>query len=590
MTKMKFVRGLWLLLLTSFTSLQAKEMVWDYIIVGNGSAGSILARKLSDNNKKKVLVLEAGVNQDDDPVVLDFDGTNFLSDLWDLSFNPKYAITYNIQVFNPLQVSPYSEGLGWGGSSKHNFFVAVRGTQSIYDHPITGWAAISGNSAWSYSNMLPLMKALENYVPCMTAANPAQRGVGGPISLSQLPPITADPLSQQLAIAIKSGFLPDYNDPTSVNSTGGVGADTNVGVSPVQAFATLDSPCAIMNPFPRGTRSFSSRSFLPPSIVARAGSNYYVGTGKRVLRIQDKCRVSRVLFKGKKAKGVEFVFDNGKKTGTAYGKKIILCAGAINSAAILQRSGVGDPAILNPLGIKVLINNPNVGANLQCQYGAAFISNVLSTAVLSQVYMNLSSNPAFPMGSPFEFPNDSTRRVQANLLPGPMGTEFATFLLQPRSRGFLKIVSTDPLVQPFIDLGMYTDDPSATPWLDHGSDANLMVTAGKILNNATMAAGGMMVQPPAAFFMAGNENLLFLYLKSPDGLSVADHILGTTRMGTSSATGVVDGNLHVFGVKNLMIADLGVLPNSPDGNTGYAAYLVGLRACTILGVPVPPAL
>jgi choline dehydrogenase-like flavoprotein len=117
----------------------------------------------------------------------------------------------------------------------------------------------------------------------------------------------------------------------------------------------------------------------------------------------------------------------------------------------------------------------------------------------------------------------------------------------------------------------------------------MIVTAFKLANQAVVSAGGTMINPPPSFFATGMEQNLFTYIVSGDGLTIEDHIVGTTRMGTSSATAVVDGNLHVFGVKNLMIADIGVLPNSPNGNTCYSAYMVGLRACTILGVPVPPA-
>ena len=571
MKKKKYIIGLCLCLLAPFSSLQAKthgeNIVYDYIIVGNGSAGSILARKLSDDNKTKVLVLEAGINQDNDPSVLDFSyGGQFFSDLTSITYNPKYAETYVIPVGTITAVT-YSEGRGWGGSSKHNYFVAVRGSTQSWETI----ANASGNyAAWNYNSLLPLMQAIENYVACGTTANTAQRGTSGPITISQLGSVVGDPVLGPIATAAGvGGYLTDYNDPTSVPSL--APSLQNVGVSACQAFASLTSPCTAGPGVISGVRSFSSREFLDP-VVTQSGPDYYTGKGKRLLRIQNECHVSRVLFDGVKAKGVEFVYANGKKTGKAYGKKIILSAGAINSPAILQRSGIGDPAVLEPLGIKVLVNNPNVGANLQNQYGTFIYTSTPSGAILGEAFLNCSSQG---------YPADSTRRVQLSLLPisGTL-TQVAVFVLNPTSRGFINIVSKDPLIQPFINLNMYSDGPVT----QLGTDANLVAAGIRIIGNAL----GTLIQPPQAD--VGNPTALYAYMTSLDGLVPEDHIVSTTQMGTSIENGVVDGNLHVFGVKNLMVADIGVLPYSIDGNLCMGAYMVGLRAATICGVSAVPAL
>ncbi len=570
MKKKKYIIGLCLCLLAPFSSLQAtthgEYIVYDYIIVGNGSAGSILARKLSDDNKTKVLVLEAGVNQDNDPAVLDFSYSGqFFSDLTSITYNPKYAETYAIPT-GTLAAMPYSEGRGWGGSSKHNYFVAVRGSMQIWETI----ANASGNyAAWNYNSLLPLMQAIEDYVACGTTPNAAQRGTSGPITLSQLGSVVGDPVLGPIATAAGvGGYLTDYNDPTSVPSL--APGLQNVGVSACQVFASLTTPCnagfGIL-----GVRSFSSREFLDP-IVTQSGSDYYTGKGKRLLRIQNDCHVSRVLFDGVKAKGVEFVYANGKKTGKAYGKKIILCAGAINSPAILQRSGIGDPAVLEPLGIKVLVNNPNVGANLQNQYGTYVFSSTGSGAILGEAFLNCSSQG---------YPVDSTRRIQLSVLPqGPTITQIAVFLTNPTSRGFIKIVSKDPLIQPFINLNMYSDGPVT----QLGTDANLVAAGINIIGNAL----GTLIAPPQA--AVGNPTALFAYMTSANGLVAESHILSTTQMGTSLANGVVDGNLQVIGVERLMVADIGVLPYSIDGNLCLAAYLIALRAATFCGVSAVPAL
>src|SRR5579872_1063344 len=172
----KALTGIFLGLITALSSLSAKgDVTYDYIIVGNGTAGAVLARKLTDSGKKSVLVLEAGINQDNDPEVLNTSPGQLFPDLTDLAFNPKYAQTYAVPVFFPLTAIVYSEGKGWGGSSKHNFMQVVRGTPDIYDF----WATISGNPLWNYANTLTRLLTFMNYTACMTTPNLAQEGVGG---------------------------------------------------------------------------------------------------------------------------------------------------------------------------------------------------------------------------------------------------------------------------------------------------------------------------------------------------------------------------------------------------------------------------
>jgi choline dehydrogenase len=284
--------------------------------------------------------------------------------------------------------------------------------------------------------------------------------------------------------------------------------------------------------------------------------------------------------------------DGNLETHDVYGKEIILCAGAVNSPAILERSGIGDPAVLGPLGIDVLVNNPNVGNNMVNQYGTTVIVGVPTSQFANQCFWNLAQNNTKPAFDPaYQYPDDNTRRVQIDQLQaGPSAGICQTFILEPQSVGSTHIVSRNPLVLSLIDLNMYSDGS----YLTNGTDANKIVTAVNLI--ASGVGVGNMFQPPGSLFSnppgtdPASDAALFEFITSPDALQIEDHIIATTRMGTSINNGVVDGNLNVFGVQNLKIADIGVLPVVPNGNTGYAAYVVGLRAATILGAPVPPAL
>lgn len=544
------------------------EIIYDYVIVGNGTAGSVLARKLTDSGKKKVLVLEAGVNHDNDPEVLTATPLfPWLLALTDMTYNPAYAATYSVTT-GPLQGIVYSEGRGWGGSSMHNYMQVVRGTPTIYNN----WAAISGNPMWAYNNVLPLMIAFENYTPDATPFDPAQRGSGGPISVTQFPPISADPLAIAFATAMNAGFVDDFNNPTELNNT--VPPLYYIGFSAFQMFAT---PGPV--PGTVGVRSFSSRSFLDPVVS-------FEGRGKkgRLLRIESNAFVSKVLFNGKKAIGVEFVYgDSPNKVKQAFGKEIILCAGAVNSPAILQRSGIGNASLLKSLGIDVLVDNPNVGANLNNQYGPnAIITGNTSAEPFLQGYVNGSGVSAI-LHPHFIYPNDSTRRLQPIVINLPNGiSQVISFMLNPNSRGSVNIVSTNPLIPPNINLNMYSDGDVNT----NGTDANLAVTAYYLIKKAVDSMGGTVLFP-ADF---SSPEALISSAKTLSGLTVASHIASTTRMGTSIQNGVVDGTLRVFGVKNLMVCDLGVAPEMPDGNTCYCVYVLALGAAKILGVATPPAL
>ncbi|MCE5318713.1 MAG: GMC family oxidoreductase [Parachlamydia sp.] len=557
-----------------------KKENWDYIVVGNGTAGALLARKLSDPTshckyENKVLVLEAGYNYDHDAVALDPNAVPPSANSVALS-NPPYAFKFSYTVYSP-SVPPVtsltSAAKGWGGGSMHNYMIAVRGTPQMYDN----WASLSGNKRWKYKNLLSTLKAIESYYPHpatpyppysttvpaenYSIANYKQRGDSGLIDIIQLSqPIAPITFYNDIGTlpGVGVGLPVDYNDPS----------ESTVGISAPQRFNTPD---------PVRTRSFSSRSYIDP-IVDLNGD----GLNGRKLKIKSGAFVSRVLFRNKTAIGVEYFLETDpNKLYRVYGEKIILSAGTFHTPGILERSGIGDPAILEPLGISVLVVNPNVGANLQDQYGSTASMTAMGGGTIdippATGFTDLRGQDGYTA--------DGIRRLQMNI--SSAGTSpniqynFSGLMMNPKSRGSVHIVSTDPTVAPSIILNAYADGPTST----FETDANVIVNYYKYIKQYADALGLTMIRPTPAQFIAGDAALLAV-AQSTYGFQA--HHVGTTRMATSIADGVVNGNLQVFGVKNLMIADIGIEPQVTDGNTAFGAFVIGMQAAAILGVPVSP--
>lgn len=560
----------------------------DFIIVGAGTAGLTAAWGLTNKKGCKslysVLVFEAGLNYSDDPNVLD----PTIGSSIQLSYNPKYAFTRVT-----LDQEVYSDGRGTGGGSMHNGLQAVRGTPDIYNQ----WATISGNNAWNYASLLPLFKSQEFYTPMGTVANAQQRGLNGRLYITQEAPLT-DGFSAALATGLGTTQIVDYNDHYQVSP--GVYANT-VGVSANQDYVT---------PPPNSVRSFSGNSYLDgivsvgiPPIVDDNG----VGLNGRKLKVINAASVAKILFKQNKAIGIEVIFtkDNVQYTERYYARKgVIVSAGSVGTPALLQLSGIGKAADLTALGIDVVYDNANVGANLQNHYGPNALVRLLTTP--PPVF---KLNVAFADLHPY-MPADGSRRTQTDFLfPGSIffpqdiisalglqnvpSVSVGGLLLQSKSRGSVKIQSNDPLTPPLLTLGNYTDDTSATPWATVGSDAYQAVSYLKLMQAVVVAEGGtpadVLYPPnsayPAPWGPAADDSLLFQAAKNSAFNSY--HAVGTCRMATSPADGVVDGKLAVFGVKHLYIADCSIEPLVQTGNTAYMAFFIGLQLAKFLGADLP---
>jgi choline dehydrogenase len=308
------------------------------------------------------------------------------------------------------------------------------------------------------------------------------------------------------------------------------------------------------------------------------------GLNGRKLKILTNARALRFNTEQDRAISVDYVrtFGSHANVHTAclkYKGKLILSAGALQTPKLLMLSGVGPAAELTALGLKVVLDSPNVGQNLQNQYGA--FAEIAVPGALSQA-------EAWIDGSPYTAPTGQ-RLVQLLMEgaagPGPGAYPILASLVNAKSRGSVYLVSADPLIDPVINMNMYSDGSFST----NGTDANLVVSSLKIIRDAAALTGYTMLNPSPAVY-AGGDAALFAYATSASAWAIQDHITGTTRMGTDITNSVVDGRLRVHGLKNVHIGDIGVEPDNTNGNTCSGAYYIALELANILGYPTPPAL
>jgi len=539
---------------------KGNQRCFDYIIVGFGAAGAILARQLSNDFSTSVLVIEAGPNNMNDPATLNPNPLADFPTLLKITYNPNFAATYPYPFPNSLAAGTYSEGREWGGGAAHNYLLDVRGLPEDYN----AWGLDSANPRWFYPNLLPSMRALESYTPNMTTANPAQRGCCGPIFVTQTPPIDNNPFNIVLSEVTGSPFVSDYNDSTL----------SSVSVAADQVFIT---------PGPDSIRSFSASEFMTiGEIIDEQGR----GLDGRKVRVLGNSVVSHLLIDNcNRVTGVQYLTNdpnnpNEMVKNVYAGKKVILCAGSINSPAICIRSGIGPVDMVNAIGVDLVVDSPQMGQNLQNHYGP--------TAIVTDTTPSGPSTPFIDV-RPY-MPADGARRIQilGGSIPGAGIRQMLGFMVHPESRGSIEVVSKDPLVAIKLNLNMFNPAQGQNDFTVVGTDAYIAVSYYKIIKAIADAAGEVVIYPSPAQY-AGGDAALYQAVISPASLAAESHITGTARMGTNISNGAVDGNLNVFGVTGLMIADNSVPTRITGGNTCWQAYMVGVQAADILGVPIPPA-
>jgi choline dehydrogenase len=537
---------------------------FDYVIVGSGAAGSVLACRLTEQPGATVCVLEAGP-PDRHPYIHVPGG--FIKML----FNPEFTWQFKTE---PCEGSggrsiPTTQGRTLGGSSSINGMIYNRGQRADLD----SWAQ-RGNRGWGYVDMLPYYKRTERRIG---AGDERIRGRDGNLPVTDIDWI--HPVCKAfIAGAIGEGIprCADYNS-----------GDRQDGVGYFQR--------AIHG----GWRHSAARVFLHP---AKA-------TGR--LEVRTDARAAAVLFEGKRAVGVRYVNerDRAQQWEVRARREVILSCGTVNTAKLLQISGVGPEPLLASIGVPMVHEIPGVGENFRDHYAPRLVARVRNSTTINEMARGIGlagqivrwalGKPSILALSPslvhwFWKSNDSMEQPDlqgvfspasykqgfVGLLDDYPGMTCGVWQHRPESMGYVRARSADPFEDPAIQPN-YLSDP-----IDRRVLLGGMKLARRLLHTPELAHyfdGDVLPGPEV---QSDDEWLAFAHQYG----STAYHLIGTARMGpVTDPTAVVDDQLRVHGMEGLRVADASIMPSMPSANTYATTMMVAEKASDLIrGRPALP--
>jgi 3-(3-hydroxy-phenyl)propionate hydroxylase len=518
----------------------------DYIIVGAGVAGPVVATRLATRTDAQVVLLEAG-----EPLV---QRESLVPALWPQTLGSAIDWQYRTIAQPALggRTLAWPRGKVLGGSAALNLGGWIRGTSADYD----AWAEYGGPE-WSWETMLPLYRRAED----SGRGRAPWRGCGGPVRLQEARPGAALYRAVEAAIA-EAG----YGGRTDANGPQPFGSDTK------------------------------EMTFVDGIRITPAAGYLGMAGGRRNLRVRTGVFVESIVFDGDRAVGVIVRTDNGPRVIRAR-REVILTAGAIGTPHLLLRSGIGPADHLRRFGLAVRSDLPGVGANLhdhlQVPFSAVATPDLVDLPAAVPTPENLHQwetareGPLRDLagtGVAFLRTDPALTVPDVELLiatgqgrggdPDRAGYRLAPVLLQPRSRGTLRLASTDPAAAPVLDPG-YLTDPADLATLIAGLRAALRISRQPALRSWTAKRS---LDPGAT------DAELAVYIRA--SADTVFHPVGTARLGRDDDPfAVVDAQLRVRGIEGLRIADLSVVPVITRGHTMAPAVVVAERAADLIHPP-----